>query len=156
MNNPIFDGPPEQTVRNSAVWKAGAALGFVMISAQTVMLFSWGKWVTENVTELDRVSREHALRIAYLERAAGGGKVTQNVNVGDAAGKPAATSSKTWLTTQEVALREKITDRTVLNYIEAGMIDPQPQKQGKSWVIAEHYRIVPNGSENCGTEGGDE
>lgn len=59
--------------------------------------------------------------------------------------------SKTWLTTQEVAKRENVTDRTVINYIESQMIDPPPARDGKAWRIAENYRIVPNDSELCGS-----
>lgn len=67
----------------------------------------------------------------------------------DAAAMPA--SSKTWLTTTEVAKRENVTERTVINYIEAGQIEPAPVKAGKEWHIAEHFRIIPKDSENCGT-----
>lgn len=98
----------------------------------------------------------HDWRIAALERqSARNGGVTQSVNVGDASSAVTKadedTSARTWLTVQEVAKREGKTDRSVLNYIESGMIDPEPLKQGKSWMIAEHYRIVPKEAENCGT-----
>ena len=96
----------------------------------------------------------HDWRIAALERQSGrAGGVSQNVNVGDASAltKAGKDSARTWLTVQEVAKREGKTDRSVLNYIENGMIEPEPEKQGKSWLIAEHYRIVPKDAEPCGT-----
>ena len=82
-----------------------------------------------------------------------GGKMNQNVNVGDS--KESATemtTARTWLTTKQVAEREKIDERTVLNYIAAGQIEPTPVKNGKAWQIAEHFRILPKTSETCGTE----
>lgn len=105
---------------------------------------------------LDTQLQLHDWRIAALERqSARSGGVTQSVNVGDASSALTKTddetSAKTWLTVQEVAKREHVTDRSVLNYIEAGLIDPEPQKNGKSWVIAENYRIVPKDSASCGT-----
>lgn len=66
----------------------------------------------------------------------------------DAASMPA--SAKTWLTTADVAAREKLTERTVINYIEAGQIQPPPVKAGKEWHIAANFRIIPKGSEDCG------
>jgi DNA-binding CsgD family transcriptional regulator len=59
------------------------------------------------------------------------------------------TSAKTWLTTADVATREKITERTVINYIESGMIVPHPTRTGKEWHIAANFRIVPKSSEEC-------
>ncbi len=66
-----------------------------------------------------------------------------SVNVGDAAEDITTNSGRTWLTVQEVAKREGITDRTILNYIDARMIEPEPTKHGKEWQISEKYRIVP-------------
>lgn len=66
----------------------------------------------------------------------------------DAATLPAST--KTWLTTTDVAQREKVTERTVINYIESGQIQPPPINAGKEWHIAENFRIIPKTAENCG------
>lgn|GEM_PF-3700183 len=66
----------------------------------------------------------------------------------DAAAMPA--SANTWLTTTDVAKRENVTERTVINYIEAGQIDPAPVKAGKEWHIAETFRILPK---DAGTPG---
>jgi hypothetical protein len=80
-----------------------------------------------------------------------GGKVSLSVNVGQTKeGKESQMTAKTWLTTKDVAEREGITERTVINYIENGMIEPTPRKNGKAWEIAEHFRIIPNDSESCG------
>jgi hypothetical protein len=96
----------------------------------------------------------HEWRIQSLEARKSSG-VSQSVNVGSADALVKGEqdkSGKTWLTTQQVAVKEKVTDRTVLNYIESGMIEPEPMKQGKSWVIAENYRILPHDAEKCGNE----
>ena len=81
-----------------------------------------------------------------------GNKVSQSVNVGqakDAAGALVKDSAKTWLTTKDVAAREGVTERTVINYIQRGMIEPAPVQNGQSWEIAESFRIVPNEAEDC-------
>ena len=96
----------------------------------------------------------HEWRIQSLEARKSSG-VSQSVNVGSAdalvkgeQGK----SGRTWLTTQQVAAKEKVTDRTVINYIQAGMIEPEPVQIGKAWHIAENYRILPHDAEKCGNE----
>lgn len=147
--NPIFDESPEQAqkpVSFSVVWKGMAVAGFMMMCSICLGLLTWGTWVTYTVND-------HSTQIAVLRALRPGGQgVSQSVNVGDA-GKLTNTeeeSARTWLTVQEVAKREHVTERSVLNYIESGMIEPLPVKEGKSWVIAEHYRIVPKDSEGCG------
>ncbi len=95
----------------------------------------------------------HEWRISALEREAmrGTGKgMSQSVNVGDSKAGAAEATARTWLTTKEVAEREKIDERTVINYIAAGQIEPPPVKNGKAWQIAEEFRIVPKDSESCG------
>lgn len=76
---------------------------------------------------------------------------TTSVNVGDAEADLKNVSARTWLTTQEVAKREGVTDHTITNYIAARQIEPPPEKDGKSYRIAEHYRILPKDAETCGT-----
>ncbi len=76
--------------------------------------------------------------------------ISQSVNVGQDDKAAAEASAKTWLTTKDVAAREKVDERTVLNYIEQGMIEPAPVKAGKAWQIAAHFRIIPKDSEDCG------
>lgn len=104
-------------------------------------------WMTTKVLAHDTDIAVLKMQIAMQ----GGGKVSQSVNVGQAKdGKDAQMTAKTWLTTKDVAEREGITERTVINYIEHGMIEPTPRKNGKAWEIAEHFRIIPNDSESCG------
>lgn len=104
-------------------------------------------WMTTKVLAHDTDIAVLKMQIAMQ----GGGKVSQNVNVGQAKdGKDAQMTAKTWLTTKDVAEREGITERTVINYIEHGMIEPTPRKNGKAWEIAANFRIIPNDSESCG------
>lgn len=104
-------------------------------------------WMTTKVLAHDTDIAVLKMQIAMQS----GGKVSQSVNVGqNKAGEAQEASAKTWLTTKDVAEREGITERTVLNYIENGMIEPTPRKNGKSWEIAANFRIVPNDSESCG------
>ncbi len=51
----------------------------------------------------------------------------------------------------QYAIIQKVTERTVINYIEAGMISPPPLKSGKEWHIAENFRIIPKDAESGGT-----
>ena len=59
-------------------------------------------------------------------------------------------SHRETLTTEEVAAREKVTPRTVTNWIASGRIDPPPSKDGKSWAISANYRLSPPNAESCG------
>ncbi len=54
-----------------------------------------------------------------------------------------AEAARSYLTTADVALREGIAERTVVEYINQGRISPAPEKTGKSWSIAAQYRILP-------------
>lgn len=104
-------------------------------------------WMTTKVLAHDTDIAVLKMQIAMQ----GGGKVSQSVNVGQTKdGEESQMTAKTWLTTKDVAQREGITERTVINYIENGMIEPTPKKNGKAWEIAPEFRIVPNDSESCG------
>ena len=133
---------PDQT----EIIKLGTVHSWVFkISLWVMPIFS--VWMVNTVLTHDRDIAVLKMQIAM--QAAG--KVSQSVNVGQSKpGEVQEASAKTWLTTKDVAERENITERTVINYIENGMIDPTPRKNGKSWEIAEHFRIVPHDSENCG------
>jgi hypothetical protein len=145
MSNPLTDHTDAQDpIRFSTMWRAMAIAGFGMLSFITMGFLTWGGWVTVSIIS-------HGEAIAAFKGWQGNG-VSQNVNVGEVkdADKPLEASAKTWLTTKDVAAREGITERTVINYIENGMIEPTPRKNGKSWEIAANFRIIPNDSENCG------
>lgn len=103
-------------------------------------------WMVNTVLTHDR-----DIAVLKMQFAMQGSKVSQSVNVGQTKdGKESQMTAKTWLTTKDVATREGISERTVINYIENGMIEPTPKKNGKSWEIAPEFRIVPNDSEFCG------
>lgn len=103
-------------------------------------------WMVNTVLTHDR-----DIAVLKMQFAMQGSKVSQSVNVGQTEAETLkATTAKTWLTTKDVATREGISERTVINYIENGMIEPTPKKSGKSWEIAPEFRIVPNDSAFCG------
>ena len=146
MSNPLLEAAnPTDNVQIGTIWKGMAVIAFMMLSFTCVTALTWGVWVTVSI-------KEHDTKFAVLEERTSGGKgVSQSVNVGSTdPNKPLEASAKTWLTTKDVAEREGITERTALNYIEQGMIDPTPRKNGKSWEIAANFRILPNDSESCG------
>lgn len=56
-------------------------------------------------------------------------------------------SRKTYLTTDDVAARENLAERTVVKYIHEGRLEPAPVKDGKAYRIAAEYRILPHPAE---------
>lgn len=103
-------------------------------------------WMTTKVLAHDTEIAVLKMQISMQ----GAGKVSQSVNVGQHDKAAAETSAKTWLTTKDVAAKEGVTERTVLNYIEDKMIQPPPRFNGKSYEIATNFRIIPKDSEDCG------
>lgn len=97
---------------------------------------------------------EHDWRITALERTShrGSGNISgASINMGKAV-EAVAERGREFLTVQEVAEREGMDERTILLWIEGGRIEPVPVKEGKSWVIAEDYRILPQVSANLRKE----
>lgn len=85
-----------------------------------------------------------ALRIWQIARPPGTGPSGNSnaVHIGGTA--PAASDSrKIFLSTADVAAREKIAERTLLEWIEQGRISPAPVKSARAWIIAADYRILP-------------
>lgn len=48
-----------------------------------------------------------------------------------------------FLNSDEVGEREGVTSRTVISWIEQGRIEPQPTRNGRAWIIAADYKILP-------------
>ena len=102
------------------------------------------------VTKVMQHDTDIAVLKMQLSLSSSGKGMSQSVNVGDSKAGAVETTARTWLTTKEVAAREKIDERTVINFIAAGQIEPPPVKNGKAWQIAEEFRIVPKDAEDCG------
>lgn len=89
----------------------------------------------------------HDTEIAVLKmqismmQSGGKGNVSQNVNVGqtDEAATELVDDAREYVTTADVAKRmdPPVTERTVIDWIAEGRIEPMPVKQGKAWVITE-------------------
>lgn len=73
-----------------------------------------------------------------------------SINVG-AATETVVDSARDYLTVSEVALREGKAERTIIEWIETGRIDPAPTKPSKEWIIAAKYRITPQLAAQSGT-----
>lgn len=67
---------------------------------------------------------------------------SNSVNIG-AQSATAPTHQRDYLTTEELAIREGVSPRTVLTWIEAGRIQPPPARAGRAWTISADYRIQP-------------
>jgi len=69
---------------------------------------------------------------------------TNSVHIGaDSKEKP----QREFLNSDEVGEREGVTSRTVISWIEQGRIEPQPTRNGRAWIIAADYRILPQTAE---------
>jgi len=69
---------------------------------------------------------------------------TNSVQIG---GTEQPKPQREYLSTEEVAEREGVSARTILSYIVANRVSPQPTRQGRAWVISANYRILPQTSE---------
>lgn len=78
---------------------------------------------------------------------------SQSVNVGQSkTAEDLVLTARDYLTTADIAQRENVTERAVTEWINEGRIYPEPVKQGKAWIIAKNFRIIPNGAEECGED----
>lgn len=130
-------------------WTVVAKLAFGLSIPVTFLGVSWAVWMTTEMFGHDK-------RISILESHSGKAQnQTTSVNVGEASSAAAqpVTTRKIWRTTADVAREEEVAERTVVEWIASGMISPPPTKQGKAWMIAENYRIVPPDAASCGEEG---
>lgn len=66
---------------------------------------------------------------------------TQDVRIGE------TSALRDYLSTDEVAEREGVTARTVTSWINGNKVFPPPTRQGRAWIIAEDYRILPTTAE---------
>lgn len=123
-------------------WGFKALIWIGMIATPTGMGLFWS---------YGRSIDNHELRLNYLERPINQRSgVSQSVNVGQTDSIKTASDHRDWLTVQEVAMQEGLTDRTILNYIDDKRISPPPAKDGREWRIAKNFRILPNSSEEIG------
>lgn len=78
---------------------------------------------------------------------------TTSIMTSDAAAKASAdlASHRDWLTVAQVAQRESVTERAITEWINAGRLQPQPVKDGKSWRISPSYRMAPKSAAPLGT-----
>jgi len=63
-----------------------------------------------------------------------------------------AQSHRDYLTTADVAAKENVSVREVVDMIALGEITPPPQKQGREYRITADYRIQPHPAADCGTQ----
>lgn len=76
-----------------------------------------------------------------------------SVITGDATDLTSAPAThRTYLTTADVAAKEKVSVREVVDMIAQGEIEPPPEKAGREYRIAAHYRILPHPAASCGTD----
>lgn len=132
----------EDFITLSATWTVLLKIGLSMVP----FCIAFGVW---GVTKIF----SHDQRLALLEYRidhASNGSNTNSVSIGGMETSDADESHKETLSTEDVAKKEKVTSRTVINWIEGHRIDPPPVKNGKSWAISANYRLLPQTAENFG------
>lgn len=75
-----------------------------------------------------------------------------SVITSEAADLTQLTTHRTYLTTADVAAKEKVSVREVVDMIAQGEIEPPPEKSGREYRIAASYRIMPHSAASCGTD----
>lgn len=68
---------------------------------------------------------------------------TNSLHIGTTAEPPGPESRALWLTTDDVARREKKSPRTILTWITEGRIHPAPIQTERAWLISPDYTITP-------------
>jgi hypothetical protein len=106
-------------------------------------------WAVTAIMRHDTEIAVLKMQVAMMN-SGGKGSVSQNVNVGKADAAEVELTARDYVTTADIAAKEQVTERAVIDWIAAGRIEPPPVKSGKSWVIAKNFRIVPNDSGCCG------
>lgn len=66
---------------------------------------------------------------------------SNSVNIG--AQSAVTAPQRDYLTTEELAIREGVSPRTVITWIESGRIQPPPNRAGRAWTISPDYRLQP-------------
>lgn len=74
-----------------------------------------------------------------------------NASISVGATETVVDSARDYLTVSQVAAREGKAERTIIEWIETGRIQPAPTKPSKEWIIAANYRITPQLAAQSGT-----
>jgi hypothetical protein len=147
------DSQDQDIIRLGPAWSVLLKVGLLLVP----FAIAFGVWGVTNI--FDHSARLRLLEYRLDHVAGHAGNNTNNLSIGSPTTSDADTSHKDFISTEDVAAKEKVTARTVINWINHGLIQPAPTKEGKSWVISENYRILPHSSENSGiaetTEKGD-
>lgn len=140
----IQDSNGDEVVTTQGIWSLLLKIALALSVPMFGFAVAFAVWIASTIFN-------HDARLQVLEFAQGHKSgISQSVNVGQADSAKMASDHRDWLTVQEVATREGVTDRTILNYIEGRRISPLPTKDGREWRIAENFRILPNPAEEFG------
>jgi len=109
-------------------------------------------WIVTKVLSHDTEIAVLKSQIAYGDKRG----VSQSVNVGktDEAATQLIQGSphRDYLTTAEVAAKENVSVREVVDMIATGEIVPLPQKEGREYRIAADYRRLRHPAADCGEQ----
>ena len=97
-------------------------------------------------------SRMHMTETTTAKIDANLNKLVWLVITGDATDLEQLATHRTYLTTADVAAKEQVSVREVVDMIAQGEITPPPEKSGREYRIAANYRILPQSAEDCGNK----
>lgn len=135
----------------------------ISIIVMTAAAVLWGARLEFRVNDLYEQNDRHEVqtrrledrqddlrqRMSRIEASTAG--VSQNVNVNTSQApdedETALMARRDYVTVQDVAEMAGVSERTVIEWIDLGRIQPMPEKTGKSWVIADNFRIMPQVAE---------
>lgn len=131
----------------------GMAARFMMTESAVLKLEAMGTWIIRLLVLWIITA---VLNLVLTNHRSSPAPTSQSTNVitSDAASKAAAIapqSRRDYLLVSEVALREGVAERTILDWIEHKRLTPTPVKEGKEWRISAEYRIPPQIAANSGT-----
>lgn len=141
--------PAEENVTTTTVMGWLFRLNMMLIPFGSVCVFWLMVWLVSGYFG-------HETRISVLEAARNSNRpgISQSVNVGqaDKVADSASKSQRPYLNVKEVALKEGVSDRAIIDWIGKGRIEPAPVKSGKEYTIAADYRVLPQDAACCGDE----
>lgn len=109
-------------------------------------------WAISTIVRHDTDIAVLKMQITMMQASSGGKGVSQSVNVGQTKDDQTelVDTARDYVTTADIAAREHVSERAVVEWINEGRIVPQPTKTGKAWTIARNFRILPQDPEECG------
>ncbi len=109
---------------------------WVIVGTISSVIAAITKFIPDQTSHVPIVPQIHTP--APAPNTATGGNVTIGME-----GTVTGDTRREYLTTEDVAKKERVSQRTVTAWIQEGRIDPKPVQSNRAWQIAVDYRILP-------------